>query len=285
MFKNGLNNLMNKMDKARPGGSGRKKNGQKSKVGKTAQFYLGLQFGWLPLLQDIRNYIKAQSTKQARLQQLIRDAGQPVGRKRKLFDPDNLGHIDGFDSFTSVPNGYGSAYNPVHVTQCYGGQGYAWIRRNQESKTWCEGKFRYFLPPGPKTVDWKKMMLRRIMNERVTPSQVYNIMPWSWLVDYFTGLGDFIDALDASNVSDRCVADYAYIMKETRYVTTVEKQGQTLSDVNGAMPLNTITMKGETATITKMRSRASPFGWGIKQNQLSASQLAILGALGLSKLP
>lgn len=281
MLKGGLSSLMDMMDHARPGGSGRS---SRSPISRTAQYYLALKFGWLPLLSDIRNFVKAQRSKQKRLDQLIRDAGRSVHRKCSLNDSNNIGRVPNSDVFTPIPNGYGAGYYPTHVTQCYTGTGYRKQWWTQTARTWGEGSFRYFLPPGPKTVAWKAKMLRRIMGQRVTPSMVYNVIPWSWLVDYFTSLGDFIDAT-SSGVSDRLVADYAYLMREEHYRSDEEKQGMSYSDVKMLSAPNVIMMSAWSDTCTKGRVRASPFGWGINQNSLSSTQLAILGALGLSRLP
>lgn len=279
-LKSGLTNLMNKMKK-HPKMSNRK---DRSPISRVAQYHLALNFGWLPLLRDIRDFVKAQSTKQATLDQLIRDEGRPVRRRCKLNDPDDRGNEPISDAYYPVDNGYGSNYHPVHVTQCYTGWGYNRERVFQNSRMWAEGRFRYYLPPGPKTVAWKKKMLRRIMGVRVTPAMVYNAMPWSWLVDYFSDLGTFVN-LVSGGVADRLAADYAYIMKETTWTRSRECQGMTFGDVKGLSKPNKITMISETKTITKARTRASPFGWGIKQTDLTPKQWAILGALGLSRLP
>ncbi len=281
-LKSGLTNLMDLMDRRRPGGSGRNR---RSPVSRTAQYYLALKFGWLPLLSDIRNFVEAQRTKQKRLDQLIRDNGRPVRRKcTDIRDPGNTGRDPAYDFFGAVPNGYGANYAPVHVTQCYTGWGYVREHVDKTSRIWAEGSFQYFLPPGPQTVAWKKKMLRRIMGQRVTPLMVYNIIPWSWLVDYFADLGKFIEAT-SSGVSDRLVANYAYLMQETHWTRHTEKQGMTYSDVSGGNKPNVITMSSSTDVISKGRSRASPFGWGFNQNSLTPTQVAILGALGLSRLP
>lgn len=127
-------------------------------------------------------------------------------------------------------------------------------------------------------------MLRRIMGSRVTPDTIYNLMPWTWLVDYFTDLGQFVQAI-SPGVADRLAADYAYSMKTEQWTETREAN----SVFQGALANNTKYVEAvcysSVVDTCKRRRRASPFGWGVKQESLTPKQLAILGALGLSKLP
>ena len=126
-------------------------------------------------------------------------------------------------------------------------------------------------------------MLRRLLGSRVTPDVVYNLMPWSWLVDYFTDLGHFIQAV-SPGVADRLAADYAYVMQTDIWTRTREG----LVVVQGSKKEDSqyieLTASTTLADVRKMRHRASPFGWGVSQDSLTPKQLAILGALGLSKL-
>ena len=260
----------------------KRKSQGKSGLSKSGQFYLAVQFGWLPLLSDIQNFVKAHKGAQKRLAQLIRDNGRPIRRTVTLED---LKTTNDVGPGTTYSSGSGSGIGPVFVTQCYGpGPTFRRVTSYSSVKTWAEGCFRYHLPPGPRDVVWQKKMLRRIMGARVTPDMIYNIMPWSWLVDYFTDLGHFIQAI-SPGVADRLAADYAYVMRTSVWNSTREVSGNfQASKVNNAK-FTLATTSASSERIEKMRSKASPFGWGVNQNSLTPKQLAILGALGLSKLP
>lgn len=121
------------------------------------------------------------------------------------------------------------------------------------------------------------------MGSRITPRELYQVMPWSWLIDYFSTLGSLVDTISAG-VADRLVCNYAYLMqtKTIRYYTT----SSTRIVVGGEESQNSLAEASLLSQHTiKVRVPASPFGWGLKQNDLSLSQTAILGALGLSRLP
>lgn len=139
----------------------------------------------------------------------------------------------------------------------------------------------YHLPPGPQDADWKKMMNRRIMGAIVSPREVYQLMPWSWLIDYFVDLGQFVDAV-SPGVADRLAADYCYIMETETYTGTVQGSGTVRTSSDGQTEV--VRSSNFRRTNSKVRHEGSPFGWGVNPNNLSLSQQAILGALGLSRL-
>jgi len=257
----------------------RAKNG-KGPLSKTAQFYLAAQFGWLPILSDVQNFAKAHKNQQKRLKQLIKDNGKPIHRTREMSKTEN--HNGGGTS--TYQSGYGADIDPVFVTQCYGpGPTFRRVHTSDHSRTWCEGTFRYHLPPGPHDVPWKNKMFSRIMGGRPTPDLIYNLMPWTWLADYFTGLGDFIQAI-SPGVADRLAADGAWLMKSEEWVAVRDASGKFQGAKVNDLVINEAVCSSSSHSIRKMRIAASPFGFGVKQSSLTPKQLSILGALGISKL-
>jgi len=257
---------------------------RKSGLSRAGQFYLAANFGYLPLLSDIRNYVKAQRNAQKRLAQLIRDAGKPVRRRTNLVDnstPQTIGDV----TKVGYTGTWGEAYlGPLLVTQCYqpSDQSGSTTTLDQVSATWAEGSFRYFLPPGPRDVVWTKKMIKRIMGHRITPRELYQVMPWSWLIDYFTNLGDLVDNLSAG-VADMLICDYAYLMQtRTERLSTVSTTRYVVSNDGSQREVEASYISLRTA---KVRIQASPFGWGLRQEDLNLRQSAILGALGFSRLP
>jgi hypothetical protein len=278
MFKDAINDIRKHI---RNRNNVRKSQG-KSALSHSGQFYLAMEFGWIPLLGEIRKFIEAQKKGQDRLAQLIRDNGRPIRRTARI---DAELRIDDSGPGSTYASGSGANISPSFVTQCYGpGPSFRRVKTQYMRKTWAEGCFRYHLPPGPRTVAWKKKMLRRLMGARVTPDVVYNLMPWSWLADYFTDLGQFIKAT-SPGVADRLAADYAYVMRTEVYTSTREASGMFQGSKVANAVLKTATTSSKSERIEKFRSKASPFGWGVNQNSLTPKQWAILGALGLSKLP
>jgi hypothetical protein len=237
-----------------------------------SNYWLALQFGWEPLLADIRNFVLTQKGAQKRLKQLLRDNGRPVRRKITLSDTmSNHSENSGWDYTT---------FYPVFVTQYYQGDPTFRERTYDQERIWASGRFRYWLPPGPQDVNWKRNMMARIFGLRPSPSVVYNAIPWSWLVDWFSNVGDVINNLDAG-VADRLASDYFYIMRQKDFHrerfsrVKFRRQSGEVFEVSGSANAH---------SFVKTRSEGDPFGFATDESTLSGMQLSILGALGMSRL-
>jgi hypothetical protein len=264
------------------------KKSQNRNMSHTSEWYLALQFGWLPLLKDIRDLCKSQKDGQDLLAQLIRDEGKPVKRRRSMPNPFGEEDWSGVNHWTwSDDRPYSTYTSPGLVTQAYYGPGKSatefksWV----ETQTWFEGQFRYLLPPGPRDVLWKARMWGRIMGLDVlsSPSMVYKAVPWSWLVDWFTNLGDMIES-NESGVADQLVCDYGYVMHRAAWVHQTQAdqymQVGTTASPRAARVQGVLTTRHE----HKMRWPATTFGFGVSSQDLTLKQVSILGALGLSRL-
>ena len=236
-----------------------------------ANWHVALQFGWLPLLNDVRSLVNLQRNGQERLKQLLRDNGRPV--RRKIIMSDDLGVYEDYEGedYSVV-----QPYLPYFFTRPPRRR----VLLTQRIKTWASARFRYWLPEGPRDVKWRRSMLARLAGNQVTPSVVYNAIPWSWLIDWFSNTGDLISNLDVG-VADRLAADYFYVMKD---VETVRSTTATVWHLNMAGEETSASETTYATSSSKMRGEGDPFGWATSSNSLSAMQLSILGALGLSRL-
>jgi hypothetical protein len=239
-------------------------------------YYLALKFGWEPLLRDIISMVSLQRDAQAKLAQLLRDNGRPVRRRITLLNTQSEPSIvDGIDT---------NAFQPGFVSQYYAQDPRSVVKRYDTDEVWASARFRYWLPPGPRDIQWSKNMLARLYGLRPTPSVVYNAIPWSWLVDWFSNLGDVISNLD-SGVADHLAADYCYVMRKTTHVVNKDSVGWFKTGWQSGSPIKQVSASVRQEYFSKSRSVGSPFGFGLKESDLSTTQLTILGALGLSRLP
>jgi hypothetical protein len=123
---------------------------------------------------------------------------------------------------------------------------------------------------------------RILLGDDLGPNTVYQLIPWSWLVDWFTNLGAIVDNL-THDASDNLVADYAYInskyYKYRALTLQFDLKNRPTSANSGAY---TVTYE-DNSTYFK-RNKATPYGFGLTLAGLSGRQKAILGALGLTKL-
>lgn len=235
-------------------------------------YWLALQFGWKPLLNDIRNFVLTQINAQDRLRQLLRDNDRPVRRKCILFD-------NTISESRTAQYAY-QVMSPGFVTQYYPQPGTTELHTRDYDKGWASARFKYHLPDGPRDVVWTAKMKARIFGLYPSPSVVYNAMPWTWLLDWFVNIGDMLENMEAG-VADRLAADYFYVMRarggrqENTCTSTFVRESGELVSVSG-------TSVAEWSH--KVRSVGDPFGWNTPENNLSGMQLSILGALGLSRL-
>jgi hypothetical protein len=255
------------------------------------EWYLSIQFGYVPLIRDILNFTIAFRNRKARFDQLLRDEGKWVRRRRNLKQHDQDGHTVAWNDFYPDVRGNGDLM-PTLNTQSYGrGVGYRG-EITTKVRTWCTGRCKYFLPSGPRDRNWRWRLYLRMLGGRPSLDQLWAVIPWSWLVDYFVDMRSFMGAI-SEGVEDRLIWDKAYIM-QTREAKLANSASQvvitdpgywdtSVADVRGVQ-LSTITSTTTRTSTTKLRCVASIFGFGATKDNLSPTQLAILGALGLSRL-
>jgi hypothetical protein len=116
-----------------------------------------------------------------------------------------------------------------------------------------------------------------LLGLRLTPEVLWDLMPWSWLIDWFSNTGTIVRNLSTLGLSNT-ILNYAY--------STMRWQNQSTA---WAKPVSTTSVKygGNFIQVEKMdhkvRMAASPFGFGTDLSSLSAGQWSILVALGLAR--
>lgn len=240
--------------------------------------YLNIQFGWLPFLSDLRKMATALRRATSILSQLERDSGKVV--RRRFAFPSQL--------TTSIP------FNiPVGQYGVYKGNlGPYWgnlrspiptqsIART-ETDVWFSGAYSYAIPTDNSLLSRMQSFSAKsnvLFGSRVTPDVVWELAPWSWLIDWKVGVGNLI--ANASSFSDDgLVIRYGYLMRHVR--TTVQYQAQPqVTNTGSQLPASFVTVSTE----RKERLRATPYGFGVSTSSFTDNQWSILGALGLTRGP
>lgn len=246
-------------------------------------FHLALQFGWLSLLRDVRSFYQTSIHMDKSIKQLIRDNGKPI---RRMVES----HKDAIDTSTAISSGLGfrSMIGPRQVEQAYGhGQPDPWqLLEKKKQRIWMVAKYRYYLPEKGMLSDlqYSQVLRRRLQGATVSPKNIYDAMPWTWLVDYFGNIGDNISNLDAG-VADNLINDFAYIMRhvEESHELSGSCHMQTGYPTRAARAQTEISCATERGYVAKDRYRASPFGFDVDMSNLTDHQAGILAALGLSR--
>jgi len=238
--------------------------------------YLNHQFGWLPLVSDIRDASYAAANAHEIIKSYERNSHQVVRRRMELpiersevwtrlgtgrpffprTDTDNTCIVD-----ASTPTGT--------IVQC----------DRTYKRTWFSGAFTYHLPIG-----WGSRFglvdaaakAGPLLGIELTPEVVWNAVPWTWALDWVSNIGDCI-----SNTSDMAidglVIKYGYVMEHK--VTTRSYYNTGSNSYKGAVVVSPVHLFYE----TKRRVRATPFGFGLDWSGFTPRQLAITAALGLTR--
>lgn len=232
--------------------------------------YLNYQFGWVPFLSDVRDLIKNAHNMQKKLDQLARDNGKWVRRR---------GTID--KSFTTSSTiASGSYYSqPSMVSYCYAGPETHLRTQTEQIRYWFSAMFKYYIAPpavGRLGLYMEAEHVNRILyGTDLSPSLVYQLIPWSWLVDWFSSAGKSIANM-WEDQADNLVAKYAYVMHSHVVSDLHQVFGQTS---NGQHYI----AEQDYRTEVKARTAATPYGFYAIPPTLSDKQIGILTALGLTR--
>lgn len=236
--------------------------------------YLNVQFGWQPLLNDIRKFSDATRNADKILAQYERDAGRVVRRKYVFPSVRETSEAVLSSTARAVTIGFSSGhwyYLPA--------DGRVIRRRETLRNQWFSGAFTYHLPTG---YDSRSELARialladKLYGVALTPETLWNISPWSWVVDWFSNTGDVISNLQ-DFATGGLVMPYGYMMERTitKDTYTIERPGFK----NGNLKVAPLTL----VTESKVRRQANPFGFGVSWSGLSSFQVSILAALGISR--
>lgn len=251
----------------------------KNNLKNIGSYALAYKFGWESLLRDIRNLVETQQSLAKRLKQLLRDNGKPVRRRVVLAEYEDTQEPIRYTGNQMVSPSFVDQYfaSAPFDTKCVD-------TRSSGGRVWASAQFRYWLPGGPKDIAWTRRMMARLYGFQPSPAVIYNMIPWTWLVDWFGDLGGLLENMDAG-VADRLSADHFYVMREdyNSLVRTIETTLFTNGQVYPNHTYKTFTSTSVTTGFTKTRVAGDPFGFRTEL-PLDPMQLAIAGALGLSRI-
>lgn len=241
-----------------------------------AEDYLAVQFGWKPVVNEVLSVANAISEKDAVIKQYLRDSGKLV-RRRYDFPTEISETVTevAVDATPYIPGGAGGLLDKVDLSR-----GRVVKVRRTEIHRWFSGGFTYCVPTGYSTresIQRQVILAKKTLGITITPEVLWNLLPWSWAVDWFTDVGDVMSNLSAY-IIDGLVLRYGYVMQHSVVTDTYTFLGPTGLRTKSLRPNPLIKV-----TETKVRRPATPYGFGKDWSGFSAFQLSILAALGISK--
>jgi len=246
--------------------------------------YLQTQFGWAPLLKDTTKLYNTIKNKNKILEDFIEHSGTKVKRSWKA--PLSI-EVD-TRTEPAIP-----APGIVLTSSPYDGPGTLKVTTTTEVRRWVECCFTYYVPPyveGSMNLARQEQLANYLFGERITPSVLWQIAPWSWASDWVINIGPVIKNYTELNQNDLQL-EYAYIMESktqtVKYELTQSFKRSSEEFAWRASPElqgKTMHLFQEFTTETKQRLTAGPFNVGFKWEGLTPFQISIAVALGFTRL-
>lgn len=239
---------------------------------KVADDFLNQQFGWVPFLNDLLKFNTVVNEYHDIIAKLENRNDRWVRRRVPLIG----------DSITTpIHNALGNKCLPMVLHDSYYvvPPSYA-VTEIKETSVTAVGKFRFYRPEfakGPDEISqWNQaMQFITVSGLRPTPANVYKAIPWTWLIDWFSNVGDYVEHLNDIWI-DSVVAEYCFVMKHEI----------TRREFVQILPFRSrpIALKFDRVIDSKQRRRGnSPYGFDLSWTDLDPRQWAILAALGISR--
>jgi hypothetical protein len=230
-----------------------------------ARANLTYQFGIRPFISDLSSLLNFQDEYAKRTRELETLSQGGFRRKRTLFGGSNSEFVAGFQTHSANPGSTFHDRSKLTVERTWG-----FVRWKPTANS-------------PKTDSERRRAARRaVLGLTVDFSTAWNAMPWSWLIDWCSSVGDFLAA--SRNIVPATPTDICIMSHRTTVTTFRRSTSNPGSFPNIGNPKVIHTNCGDfTANReTKSRSPATPT-LSAHLPFLSLRQLSILASIGISK--
>lgn len=160
-----------------------------------ASLHLATEFGIKPLISDIERMLALPDVIAKRVNYLLERQGKPTSFRRRIFIDEDIGYTPSWSL-----NGTTDPMFTKTLTSTFS-------RRRVELRSSINHTFEF---PNVELPTLRKNLTKRLWGLQPTASDLYNLIPWSWLIDWFTGLGNYLQAIEAVNMNDSLV-NYGYL--------------------------------------------------------------------------
>ncbi len=249
------------------------------KAQKAGGEYLNVEFGWKPLIADLRKFATGVKKHDQIVSQLSRDSGRNV-RRRYAFPIEEESQNYDLPNRQFVLGGPdGGALN----TYLYAAPGTLTNDIYKSTVTYFSGCYTYHLPDYNQMFGVSRYVAEadKVLGVRFwTPEVLWNLAPWSWAADWVANTGDVMTNLTAFSQNDFAMR-YGYLMQKRQEIQRYAGTQALHTWRNGPQAF---TASRTYRAIAMSRVPASPFGFGFNWDGFSPRQLAITAALGISRV-
>lgn len=249
--------------------------------------YLNAQFGWRPFLKDMADWFSAAKSVDDAIARIRRDNGKWKKRRITLRDATTTTVVDWnfiipiLNSYLMWPHGQPPDGEKTLVLR---------------DRIWFEAAMKYYIPnlrlDDGLTIGSSKLR-RRLYGLDITPSLLWELLPWTWLLNWHINVKDLIVNFESAGY-DNLVTKYAYVMRHRQTIVRVQSSQSTQQGppicVNGRyvghqdsffgpLPIARAVFHAE----CKERERVCEWDVGNLGGELTPRQLSILLALGFQR--
>lgn len=227
--------------------------------------YLNYEFGWKPLVGDIRSFARAVKNREKILKRYEAESGKLLHR-RYDYQPILTESVQEWTGALPVPR----LIDALDLPNC--SEARLVLRQTTSVKRWMEATFMYTLPPkGSVARDYR--LADKLLGVQLTPEVVWELTPWSWAMDWVTNTGDIVRNFSAF-LMDGLVMPWAYMMEHVKCTNEYQLTGISYKTYPGSH-----VFRQSLTSEVKTRRVATPFGFGLDSDEFTPRQWAILGAL------
>lgn len=209
---------------------------------------LNYQFGWRPLISDLFrlcSFQDAVATRQRELEDLFKSG---LRRKRQVFSG-------------QVVQDYNS------LVQSLGASKRMYYLRTTNERVWGYCTWKASTSTPPQTPDAMRSLARRaVLGLTVDLSTAWELMPWSWLIDWCSNVGDYLQA------TRNIIGATPSPVQVMRMRTAEQSSYRTAENVS----------PHSSRTVSKLRRKSTP-SLSAYLPWLTLRQLSILGSIGVTR--
>jgi hypothetical protein len=236
--------------------------------------FLSYSFGWRQLYSDTMDLLLAPERISKRVNFLIRRNGKATTYRSQQKIAENYATTSGFTYYTFPDESVKG--NDSNITI------------DHELKMVINATFEF---PDVNVPTLRQKEFYRQMGVVPTPLDVYNLVPWSWLFDWFTGFGKYLEVIESIN-TDKELVNWGVLscVSKGKLQTTFSGKVQNADTVGDGPTVFTYPVSGHTSVLEfKSHLRRDVSGMlNVRTtgdpSSLSTYQLSILGALLAGRL-
>jgi len=169
--------------------------------------WLSYNFGWRQLYRDVNDLLNLPAKMSKKYDFLIRRAGKPTTfRVKRTYLTAQSDYTPEFD-YDTAPGEYSREYSTR-------------LDRTTELRLVVNATFDF---PPPNGIKFRGDKFLDRIGAIPRPTDLYNLVPWTWLVDWFTGLGNYVEQIDNMH-REKALINWGMITAQTEgKLTTVFK--------------------------------------------------------------